>query len=69
MPVDPNAYSSSFPYESTFEKIIERKKIDKSYRYFRNVNRLAQEFPYAHSGEKKIDVWCTNDYASLSRCL
>ncbi|PLB38218.1 5-aminolevulinate synthase [Aspergillus candidus] len=56
-----------FPYEEHYESVITRKKTDKSYRWFRNVNRLAQEFPYAHSADEqsRVDVWCTNDYLGM----
>lgn len=56
-----------FLYEEHYRTIIQKKKDDKSYRYFGNVNRLAEEFPYAQSRNgKKVDVWCTNDYVSQS---
>ncbi|KAI1880475.1 hypothetical protein JX265_002096 [Neoarthrinium moseri] len=55
-----------FPYEAQYSSVIESKKRDQSYRYFRNVNRLAREFPLAHSAEgKSINVWCTNDYLGM----
>lgn len=42
------------------------KKQDKSYRYFRNINRVANEFPLAHTPEGKIvTVWCSVDYVKL----
>ncbi|KAI8847455.1 pyridoxal phosphate-dependent transferase, partial [Chytridium lagenaria] len=47
---------------------IDKKHSDKSYRYFNNINRLAQEFPKAHvaSGEH-VTVWCSNDYLGMSK--
>ncbi|KAF9879506.1 hypothetical protein CkaCkLH20_03049 [Colletotrichum karsti] len=59
--------NARFPYEDRYAEVIKTKKEDKSYRYFRNVNRLAHEFPLAHSTEegKKINVWCTNDYLGM----
>ncbi|CCF42676.1 5-aminolevulinic acid synthase HemA, partial [Colletotrichum higginsianum] len=61
----PNA--ARFPYEDRYAEVIKTKKEDKSYRYFRNVNRLAHEFPLAHSTDegRKINVWCTNDYLGM----
>ncbi|KAI0383744.1 5-aminolevulinate synthase [Hypomontagnella monticulosa] len=55
-----------FAYEDFYKNVIESKKDDKSYRYFRNVNRLCHQFPMAHSDEGKIiNVWCTNDYLGM----
>lgn len=64
-PIDPSI-SPAFAYEQFYRSVIQRKKEDKSYRYFRNVNRIAKEFPLAHAdqGDKRINVWCTNDYVS-----
>ncbi|XP_015112772.1 5-aminolevulinate synthase, erythroid-specific, mitochondrial [Diachasma alloeum] len=59
-----------FPYEEFFSEQIKRKKEDHSYRVFKKVNRLAQEFPAAMEyscGEKPITVWCSNDYLGMSR--
>jgi hypothetical protein len=55
-----------FRYEDHYARILDQRKADKSYRYFQNINRLAREFPYAHSSDvgKRIDVWCTNDNVS-----
>ncbi|OQE34919.1 hypothetical protein PENCOP_c015G02109 [Penicillium coprophilum] len=60
-----------FGYENHYESVLARKRADKSYRWFRNVNRLAREFPYAHSADeqKKVDVWCTNDYLGMGSNL
>ncbi|KAF2836296.1 hypothetical protein M501DRAFT_997042, partial [Patellaria atrata CBS 101060] len=62
---------AQYNYNKLFESIIQQKKDDRSYRYFRNINRLAKDFPFAHSDaeEKKVDVWCTNDYVSLEHLL
>jgi 5-aminolevulinate synthase len=48
---------------------LEKKHKDKSYRYFNNINRLAQEFPRAHtaSTEERVTVWCSNDYLGMGR--
>lgn len=56
--------SNRFGYEKFYESVLQRKKDDQSYRYFRNINRIAKEFPAAHSAEegKKVKVWCSNDY-------
>jgi 5-aminolevulinate synthase len=46
---------------------LEKKRKDKSYRYFNNINRLAKEFPRAHtsSAEERVTVWCSNDYLGM----
>nr|AAD20807.1 5-aminolevulinate synthase [Glycera dibranchiata] len=58
-----------FDYESFYEKKIQEKKDDNSYRIFKKVARLGPSFPRAveHTGEKKnITVWCSNDYLGMS---
>lgn len=60
----------NFPYEEFFHEQIMKKKKDHSYRVFKKVNRLAQQFPAGMeytSGEKPITVWCSNDYLGMSR--
>ncbi|XP_011494944.1 PREDICTED: 5-aminolevulinate synthase, erythroid-specific, mitochondrial [Ceratosolen solmsi marchali] len=60
----------TFQYEDFFYEQIIRKKKDHSYRVFKKVNRLAQEFPAAMEyswGKKSITVWCSNDYLGMSR--
>ncbi|KOC68192.1 5-aminolevulinate synthase, erythroid-specific, mitochondrial [Habropoda laboriosa] len=65
-----NVEKSNFPYEEFFHEQIMRKKKDHSYRVFKKVNRLAENFPTAMEyswGEKEITVWCSNDYLGMSR--
>lgn len=54
-------------YESVYKEELDRKRKDKSYRYFNNINRLAKEFPRAHSTSEaeKVTVWCANDYLGM----
>ncbi|BFZ53071.1 mitochondrial 5-aminolevulinate synthase [Savitreella phatthalungensis] len=61
--------TNAFPYEGFYNDILERKKADKSYRIFNNVNRLAKEFPLAHPRDetKRINVWCSNDYLGMGK--
>lgn len=58
-----------FDYDSWYNGELEKKHKDKSYRYFNNINRLAQEFPQAHtsSPEERVTVWCSNDYLGMGR--
>ncbi|KAL7750486.1 mitochondrial 5-aminolevulinate synthase [Sorochytrium milnesiophthora] len=60
--------NSAFDYDAFYTEEIEKKKRDKSYRYFNNISRLAQHYPRAHtaSGEQ-VTVWCSNDYLGMSR--
>ncbi|KAI9142311.1 pyridoxal phosphate-dependent transferase [Paraphysoderma sedebokerense] len=57
-----------FDYEAFYAAEIEKKHKDKSYRYFNNINRLAQAYPLAHTGTgDHVTVWCSNDYLGMSR--
>ena len=58
-----------FDYNAFYKGELEKKHQDKSYRYFNNINRLAQEFPRAHtaSPEERVTVWCSNDYLGMGR--
>lgn len=60
---------SPFDYDGLFESEIEKKRTDKSYRFFNNINRLSKEFPRAHRDleDDKVTVWCSNDYLALSK--
>ncbi|PSK56489.1 5-aminolevulinate synthase, mitochondrial [Elsinoe australis] len=61
--------SPKFDYNAFYENELDKKHKDKSYRYFNNINRLAQEFPRAHmqTTEEKVTVWCSNDYLGMGR--
>lgn len=65
----PAAPSSRFDYNGFYNRELEKKHKDKSYRYFNNINRLAQEFPRAHTGshDERVTVWCSNDYLGMGR--
>eukprot|EP00121_Abeoforma_whisleri_P000400 Awhi_evm1s354 len=61
---------TGFQYDAFFNKKIEAKKQDSSYRVFNNVNRLAKHFPHAENPlerAEKLAVWCSNDYLGMSR--
>ncbi len=66
-PTPPQAVK--FNYEGWYTNELDKKHKDKSYRYFNNINRLAQEFPKAHMGtqEEMVTVWCSNDYLGMGR--
>ena len=55
----------AFKYSDLFKEKLAIKKADHSYRVFKKVARMADQFPMAHeySGKKKeVTVWCSNDY-------
>ncbi|XP_029990635.1 5-aminolevulinate synthase, non-specific, mitochondrial [Sphaeramia orbicularis] len=64
---------SPIHYDDFFEKKIEEKKHDHTYRVFKTVNRLANEFPMADDftgsldEKREVSVWCSNDYLGMSR--
>ena len=55
-----------FSYENMYRSLIDKKKGDGSYRYFRSIVRLQNQFPLAQCSRtgKKVNVWCSNDYVS-----
>ncbi|PWY70217.1 tetrapyrrole biosynthesis, 5-aminolevulinic acid synthase [Aspergillus heteromorphus CBS 117.55] len=61
--------TARFNYNAFYQGELEKKHKDKSYRYFNNINRLAKEFPRAHtaSQEERVTVWCSNDYLGMGR--
>ncbi|XP_029455453.1 5-aminolevulinate synthase, nonspecific, mitochondrial-like isoform X2 [Rhinatrema bivittatum] len=63
---------NSFQYDQFFEKQIDEKKADHTYRVFKTVNRRAHLFPMADDysdsvSKKQVSVWCSNDYLGMSR--
>lgn len=61
--------ATRFDYSAWYNGELEKKHKDKSYRYFNNINRLAKEFPRAHTAdaEERVTVWCSNDYLGMGR--
>jgi 5-aminolevulinate synthase len=68
-PKPPAPERKLFDYNGFYNNEIDKKHKDKSYRYFNNINRLAQEFPRAHGAEQdqRVTVWCSNDYLGMGR--
>lgn len=66
-PVVKASEDKPFDYENLYRSELDRKRADKSYRYFNNINRLANEFPRAHRTTEadKVTVWCANDYLGM----
>lgn len=56
-----------FDYEQFYAVELDKKHKDASYRYFNNINRKAEKFPIAHTGNAKdeVEVWCANDYLGM----
>lgn len=56
-----------FNYEKFYGEELDKKRADNSYRYFNNINRMAQKFPLAHTGKvtDQVEVWCANDYLGM----
>ena len=57
----------AFNYEKFYTEELDKKRADNSYRYFNNINRMAQKFPLAHTGKvtDQVEVWCANDYLGM----
>ena len=68
-PKPPVPAAAKFNYEGFYNAELDKKHADKSYRYFNNINRLAQEFPRAHmtARDERVTVWCSNDYLGMGR--
>ncbi len=67
-PSQPFFSTCAFDYEHFYKTELDKKKQDKSYRYFNNINRLAKSFPEGHTqNEERITVWCANDYLGMSK--
>ncbi|ORX85947.1 tetrapyrrole biosynthesis, 5-aminolevulinic acid synthase [Basidiobolus meristosporus CBS 931.73] len=69
VPVAPEKNTGAFDYESFYRTELDKKHNDKSYRYFNNINRIAKEYPKAHTADfdARVTVWCSNDYLGMSR--
>lgn len=65
--VDKASKETAFDYDGFIDSDLEKKRNDKSYRYFNNINRLAKEFPKAHMAQEaeRVTVWCANDYLGM----
>lgn len=59
----------SFDFQGFLENDLNKKRQDKSYRFFNNINRLADAFPRAHlnSEAEQVMVWCSNDYLGMGK--
>ncbi|KAF9158507.1 mitochondrial 5-aminolevulinate synthase [Actinomortierella ambigua] len=69
IPVSHTKADAPYDYEALYASEIEKKHQDKSYRFFNNINRLAGQFPRAHTAkaEEEVTVWCSNDYLGMSK--
>lgn len=55
-----------YNYKSKLQELIERKKIDESYRIFRKVRRFSANFPFGTEQDRPVTIWCSNDYFGMS---
>lgn len=65
--VDRSSTNNTFDYGGFVEAELRKKRDDKSYRFFNNINRLRKNFPEAHLNQEsdKVTVWCANDYLGM----
>ncbi|MGC2825345.1 MAG: 5-aminolevulinate synthase [Pseudolabrys sp.] len=58
-------------YENFFSAALDRLHLERRYRVFADLERIAGRFPYAiwHSprGQREIVMWCSNDYLAMSQ--
>ena len=58
-------------YENFFSAALDRLHLERRYRVFADLERIAGRFPYAiwHSpqGRREIVMWCSNDYLAMSQ--
>ena len=56
-------------YQNFFKKELGRLRNEGRYRIFLNLERCANEFPHAISGNSKqeVTVWCSNDYLGMGQ--
>ncbi|CAD1810474.1 5-aminolevulinate synthase, mitochondrial [Candida parapsilosis] len=64
-----NGNEQKFDFQGFLNDDLNKKRTDKSYRFFNNINRLANEFPKAHRAQEddKVTVWCSNDYLGMGK--
>ncbi len=69
LPEPASKEAPGFDYERFYHNEIASKHSDRSYRYFNNINRLAERSPRGHLQDEtqEITVWCSNDYQNMSR--
>ncbi|XP_056896446.1 5-aminolevulinate synthase, non-specific, mitochondrial-like isoform X3 [Takifugu flavidus] len=71
--MDSGCKAVTFKYDEFFEKMIESRRSERTYRVFKTLNRRALSFPMADSytdsfrTKTEVSVWCSNDYLGMSR--
>ncbi|MFO1189540.1 MAG: 5-aminolevulinate synthase [Alphaproteobacteria bacterium] len=57
-------------YEQAFAAAVDRIQSEDRYRVFRNLERVADQFPLARNhgeGPDRVVIWCSNDYLALGQ--
>jgi 5-aminolevulinate synthase len=58
-------------YENFFSAALDRLHLERRYRVFADLERIAGRFPYAiwrsPRGQREIVMWCSNDYLAMSQ--
>lgn len=71
MPATPSRLPATLDYDRLFHAALDRLRTERRYRTFREIERVAHNFPHAvwrsADGPRNIVVWCSNDYLGMSR--
>ena len=70
-PARREGFAAVFNYSKAFQGVREALERENRYRVFQQILRDSAHFPYATwagpNGERRVTVWCTNDYLGMGR--